>query len=659
MSEKLTFFQNERHPIKPAFERLPFGEVMPAGWIKDMMVHDLTEGFVSQLDVLVPVLLNDDLYNSTRRSKEIKPIIAGEQEMTGEEWEISMRWWAGESQGNWIDGFMCHAFMTGNEKLQLEIDRMIDYYLSTQDENGYFGIYTDNIRFQHEGSNGELWTQAVMYRMLLAYYEITQKEHVLAAVQKGLDVTIERYNQNTAEPFDVNQDFGGVTHGLMMTDICETIFRITGDQKYENYAVFLYKNFSEHDITRIYNDMRYPFVMDKAAPFEAHSAHTYEQLRTLLMAYHATGYDQLKTAYENALGKLANCILPSGAGFGDEWLGGNHADADFTAAEYCGMIELRDFYISAMQKTGDTTYADRAEKVTFNAMMGARHPDGKSITYCKTDNCHVLNNKSPHSQYQNFDFRYKYSPTHADAAVCCNPNYGRNLPQYLSGMWLKAEDGFVAALYGPSMLNTSYKGVAIEIESKTNYPLSDQITFVVNPEVDLKFKLYFRRPAWSKSLTISVTDAKISEKDGFYMVEKVWSAGETVKLTFENDILLGETQKGERYYQRGPLVYALEIPHRIEITKEYGIDEFTDFHVYPTDDHYQKLETLSDSAKQDGFQFQHNESTETTLKNGIWYANEHHLSGFMYNNTNNKTTRVRLKPMGSTILRKVTFQQHA
>ncbi len=49
--------------------------------------------------------------------------------------------------------------------------------------------------------------------------------------------------------------------------------------------------------------------------------------------------------------------------------------------------------------------------------------------------------------------RYKYSPVHQDAAVCCVPNAGRITPYYVTSMWMKHEEGSVATLLGPSEVN--------------------------------------------------------------------------------------------------------------------------------------------------------------------------------------------------------------
>ncbi|NQZ78847.1 MAG: glycoside hydrolase family 127 protein [Ekhidna sp.] len=360
--------------------------------------------------------------------------------------------------------------------------KIVANLLSSQDKDGYIGIYKPNLRYQHDGSNGELWAQTTAFRSLLGYYELTNKEEVLVAVEKGMEVTMNSYNKGIKNPFELANAFGGVTHGLMLTDVCETLHRITGKQVYQDYAVYLYEAFSTFSINRAFNDLRYPFLMQKDAPFEGHAVHTYEHVRTLANAYYQTSYPELDSAMDNALIKLHRCILPSGAGHGNEWIAGLPADPTTTATEYCTMVELRNSLTSLLQKTGDIQYADHAEKLTYNAMMGFRNPEGTAITYGKHDNAYVLDGKHHEFEKVNLDPRYKYSPTHSDPAVCCVPNYTRNYTYFLDNMWMRKGNGLASVLYGPSELKIEIDGINVTIEQETNYPFQDEIRFRVQAD---------------------------------------------------------------------------------------------------------------------------------------------------------------------------------
>lgn len=647
----LGFFDDPRDPLAPAMEMLPAGSVYPEGWILDIMEEDLKTGFVGHLDKLAPVLFADEPFTRNQRKDAHDIPRVGTQELTGEAWEISMQWWAGETEGNWWDGLARHAFLTGNAEVIDRIKGIVEDILSYQDSDGYMGIYSPEMRYRHTGSNGELWTQATLFRFLLGYYEFSGDEKVLHAVVRAMDLTMERYGPEGREPFDVEVDYGGVSHGLMMTDVCESLFRITGDTRYNDYAVFLYRNFSKYPITRNMNDMRYETLLGSDSLFQGHSAHTYEHLRTILLAYYLTGYPQLKLAYGNALKKLRTCILPSGAGFGNEWIGNEIADPDTTAAEFCGMIELREFYLSALQKSGDTAFADAAEKLTYNAMQGARNEDGSAITYCKTDNCHILNCTAPQHEFEEDDPRYKYSPTHRDAAVCCNPSYSRSLPYFVQSMWMRAEDGLAVVLYGPSRLKTEWKDVEVEIQALTHYPFEDRVEFTISTSEPVEFSIYVRKPDWSDRLEIDVSGARIEPVDGYYKVTKSWSVGDRLVVNFENAIFPVEANNGEFALQRGPLVYALEIPHSEEVIKEYDLEGFRDYYCFPEDESFKNLSFTTGEAGS-GFTYQPGTLPDAGYP---WFLSGTSLTGQLVDLETEEVKEFQLVPMGGTILRQVTF----
>ena len=650
----LDFFAMPTKPLPDAFTNLPAADLRPGGWIRAMLQQDLSEGFVGQLDQLVPRQFSDDLFGSKRRMTPADRPPVGTQVLTGAEWELSMQWWNGETQGNWWEGYIRTAFLAGDQTAISKAEKFVRHILATQDSNGYIGIYGPAVRYQHEGDNGELWCQTTLFRSLLAYYEYSGDPTVLRAVVRAMDVTMSCYNEGSANPFHVKKDFGGVSHGLMLTDVCDTLARLTGDAKYSRYSVYLYREFSRHFLNPQFADVRYAALVAPNYKFIGHGAHTYEHLRSLLVATRTTGYAELASAYTSALHKLAHCLLPGGAGFGDEWVAGREADADHTAAEFCGMLELRNFYTSALQKTGEPSWADKAETLTFNSMLGARDEHGHGITYCKTDNSYVLNRKSPRSGFTEDDVRYKYSPTHDDAAVCCNPNYGKSLPYYVSSMWMQASDGLAAVLYGPMTLSTHWQGRSVEIQESTSYPFSDSVDFTLRLDQPVEFTLRLRQPGWVKAAHVEAVGAIVTASDGYILVRKIWKSGDRVRLVLENEIQAFSAGADQVALRRGAFVFALGIPSRTEDTRKYPVGGFTDYMVLPTSETYQGV-ALDAAQKGNGYGFKF---VNTTDGQNPWYGGQTFLTGMMLDSKTSKPTEVQLVPMGSTVLRKVTFAIH-
>ena len=642
-SQYLVFFKRKRKPIKPAFEILPTGSTKPAGWIADMMRNDLDRGIVGALDQLYPGIQSDDIYAKNRRGGMNDIPDMGDLVLTGAAWEKSIMWWNAETIGNWWDGYVRHAFLTDDREAIEKSKLIVNNLLSSQGTDGYIGIYKKNLRYQHTGSNGELWAQTTAFRMLLAYYEFTQEQRVLDAVTKAVSLTIKHYGPNATNPFRLKNAFGGVTHGLMMTDVCEHLFRLTDDQKYQDFAVYLYEAFSTYSINRSFNDLRYTYLIEQDSLFTGHAVHTYEHFRTLVNAYYQTGYEELNTALNNALFKLDRCILPSGAGHGNEWIAGMDANPTTTATEFCSMLELRNSLGSLLQKTGQASFGDHAEKLTFNAIMGFRNKDGTAIAYGKHDNAYIMDGQHHESHGTRLDPRYKYSPTHSDPAVCCVPNYGRNMTYYLDHMWMKKGEGIAAVLYGPGTTQLTIEGVVVNIDQATNYPFEDQIVVKVETEKETSFPIFFRKPEWVSDMQVNCPNATISYNEGYFKVDAVWSDNE-INLSFVNEVKMTDFN-GEKYFQRGPLVFALSIPHQERFIKDYGLEEFQDVYYFPNQGDHTPL-TLGQN------EFNYFNQLSSTYP---WFSGDTYLEGNLYDNKGNQSIQVKLVPMGSTILRQVTF----
>ncbi|HNO92532.1 MAG TPA: glycoside hydrolase family 127 protein, partial [Anaerolineales bacterium] len=242
-----------------AYQWLRFGEIKPAGWMRAQMAHDLEHGFVGHLDELVPDLIQrDDIYGADRltkaaRTKELG-VVAKESQ-----WEVQFLWWNSETQSNWLDGMTRAALLLDQphfiEKARTHIERL----LATQDSDGYLGIYAPDLRFNFSGENGELWAQASLFRVLLGWYEATDDERTLDAVRRAVDVTLRAYPIGQSHPFDVKDDFAGVGHGLVFTDILDRLHQITDDETYLVYARWLYEEYSRQPLSQ--DDIQLPHLL--------------------------------------------------------------------------------------------------------------------------------------------------------------------------------------------------------------------------------------------------------------------------------------------------------------------------------------------------------------------------------------------------------------
>ena len=496
------------------------------------------------------------------------------------------------------------------------------------------GIYDKELRYKFINENGELWSKTTLLRGLLAWYEYTHDNKVLTAIEKAVQNLMINYPENNSHPFySIQPNDGGMTHGLVFTDVLENLFRITKSEKYRDYCLFLYKDFS----TEVLNeDAQYKKLIDSSYKLKGHGVHTYEHLRAAAAAYYASGNELLEHALESFLTKIKSTTTVSGGPAGDEWIGGREADETRTGYEYCSLQELMNSYEDLFLKTGETKFGDKTERLFFNAAQGSRNPDASCIAYLKTDNSYYMTGGLNGDTSNKKQTRYSYSPVHQDAAVCCVPNAGRITPYYVQNMWMKDKNGLIASLLGPCEVSTEFNGKKVKIEENTSYPYNYSIEFKIEINKPTSFDIKIRKPSWVDKFTVN---GNWIEKDGFIILHKTWKNNDQVTIQFFTKPEVKKDANNEYYFTYGALVLAHPIASTSTITKQYPLKGFYDFHYKPV-----SLVT---------YYYANDDSPE------IMVAKQSKLefSTTMFNPVSKKNEIIQLVPMEKTILRQVSFKR--
>ena len=92
------------------------------------------------------------------------------------------------------------------------------------------------------------------------------------------------------------------------------------------------------------------------------------------------------------------------------------------------------------------------------------------MAYLQTDNAFGMSGNRVGAAEDPHQTRYRYSPLHREAAVCCVPNAGRSAPDLPRGAVLVSDRSVVVALYGPMRASVEVDGVAVQIDQVTSYP---------------------------------------------------------------------------------------------------------------------------------------------------------------------------------------------
>jgi hypothetical protein len=175
------------------------------------------------------------------------------------------------------------------------------------------------------------------------------------------------------------------------------------------------------------------------------------------------------------------------------------------------------------------------------------------------------------------DPQSKFSPTHMDVAVCCNPNAVNVAPLFVRGMWMRVPDGGLAALlYGPCSVSTTVSGVRVKINERTNYPFENGIEITVQAEREIEFPLLLRDPGWSHGSSVTCEGADIRREGGYWIVTRKWKASTIVSLQFRPTVREVAATNGEVALQYGALLFVQRIEERKTVTKTYPVKGFED-----------------------------------------------------------------------------------
>ena len=546
----------------PASVLTRFGQTKPAGWMLNQMQADLENGLAGNYPDI------SDAVNG--RQFELQ--LADETDAAGHP-----GWWLGEHEGYYADGLFRLAWLAAKPSAVTSAIARLEDVLAAQDSAGYIGVYSPGYRFgELDPNDGELWTQSRMFQALLAWYEATGEERILAAVEKAAKLTLAAYEYGSYfERLGYLTGGGGVSHGVGFADTLEWLYRLTGEDIYRGGLLWLYADYANSNVRD--DDLTPEHLIDAGRPWYSHTPHIAEALAMPQIASAYGGPSAYAQAADGVLAKLQRHSNPGGGPVGDEFVAGRAGAFDLPS-EYCAMTETIASLNRLAQYRDAMTSGDISERIALNAAQGARlHPAASAISYLTADN------RLSATQTIAFGDRLLYSASHLTAA-CCSLNSTRLLPYYVEGMWLQesAGAGLTARLYGASFLDTTIDATPVHVVEQTDFPFSDKVLFTVSPEAPLDFRLTLRIPGYSQGASVlAPAGMTITRAADHFEISGIWKAGDTVSLDLAFAVHRVQDNNGNSAVAYGPLLYALPVaaiatPGRI--TRADGSTSALEFH---------------------------------------------------------------------------------
>jgi hypothetical protein len=267
---------------------------------------------------------------------------------------------------------------------------------------------------------------------------------------------------------------------------------------------------------------------------------------------------------------------------GDECLAGRNP---LQGTELCAVVEFMYSLELLFSAFGDPRFADRLERVAFNALPAAVAPDMWSHQYdqqvnqvqCTINPEHGWTTNGPESNLFGLEPNYG----------CCTSNMHQGWPKFVAHLWMKtADEGLVATSWAPCRVDARLRDVPVTVQVDTDYPFRDTVRLIVTPSAPVRFPLLLRVPAWADEATVRVGAEREQPmaRGTLHRIDREWTGRTELTLRFPMRATISTRYNEAVAVERGPLVYALKIGEewtRVNADKPHREVPHADYEVRP------------------------------------------------------------------------------
>jgi hypothetical protein len=225
--------------------------------------------------------------------------------------------------------------------------------------------------------------------------------------------------------------------------------------------------------------------------------------------------------------------------------------------------------------TGDPSFADHIEKITFNAL-----PTQSTDNYMERQYYQQPNQVMITRQERNFYTNYQGTDQVLgllSGYPCCTANMHQGWPKFAQNLWYASADGGVAALlFAPSTVTVNVANkIPVTITETTNYPFTDNVQFKIKTNGTVSFPFHLRIPNWCKEAVVKINGNEFKKVfgDTIAVVNRNWKNGDVVELQLPMTISRSRWHENSVVVERGPLLYALKIKEdwkKVESADKFG-----------------------------------------------------------------------------------------
>jgi len=482
-------------------------------------------------------------------------------------------WRQGEQPGKWLE-----SAILSNEKAAHPIFERI---LRSQAPDGYIGITSQTVRTPEKPLGGmDAYELYFTQHALLTAFEEWKDPRALKAAKRLGDYFIKYIGPGKAEfwpspahyPENKEKTLKGTMHsdiaghsihysweGTLLIDPMMRLYQLSGDKRYYDWCKWVVGSIDKWSGWDAYSNLDKvaagTLPIDKIQPYV--HAHTFQMnFLGLLRMYRVSGDTTYLRKVEGAWNDIATRqrYITGGVSVGE------HYERDYIKPltgemmETCATMSWMQLSQQLLNITGDPKYADAMERIQWNNVFAEQTIDGDANHYFTPPNGYT-----PKGYYREPD--------------CCMSS-GHRLLSMLPGFIYAS--GSKKNIYINQFIASSTTIGGTTITQQTSFPVTGDITVLVNPAIPVNETINIRIPAWCTHPGLMLNAQPIPVKAGSYArITRTWRKGDKLTLSLPMQL---EWVRHDHYQRtadrkpykttpddnapyalvRGPVVYAVD-----------------------------------------------------------------------------------------------------
>lgn len=465
----------------------------------------------------------------------------------------------------WLDGFIPLAYLLDDAEMKEVVEKYVNGIVKAQQPDGWICAGAKS----RQEVDDNTWEYLLTLKVLALYCDFTHSRKVEKVLYRAV-----RNLYDSMKSGEVKLHSWGKYRWFEGFVAIEHLYR----KKKETWLLDLASLLKEQGIN-------WPSLKEQwVTPINKWTMDTHIVNIAMMFKYEALCCELLGSTYENQAEELWQYLYQyhgtvAGAFTGDECLGGLAANRGF---ELCSVVELMYSCEILYTITGNKVWAERLEKLAFNALPAALSDDMWSHQYDQMTN-QIACYEQPGKPI--------YGTNFADANMfglepnfgCCTSNFNQGWPKLSMHVFMKCRGGILAAMLLPCTLDTKIKGSSVSIKTETEYPFKHKCKFTVTVDKPVKFLFKIRIPSWAQQIKLN---GEIVAKKPYIVINKEFSGVEEILVEFETTPHLVKRPYNLNAVEYGALVYALPIKARKEMREyeKYGVERkypYCDYEYFP------------------------------------------------------------------------------